>query len=133
MVAICDHLHRLKFSPQLPYAFSEHGALMLASVLSSPVAIQASIQVVRAFVRLRGILAAHAELAQQLAQLEKKYDAQFKVVFDAIRGLMAPPAAPRRRIGFGPQPPRQVAGKTPRGGAVAAAAAGGAWGAGQLG
>lgn len=133
VVANCDHLERLKFSPQLPYAFSEHGALMLASVLSSPVAIQASIQVVRAFVRLRGILAAHAELAERLAQLEKKYDTQFKVVFDAIRGLMTPPPTPRRCIGFGPPPPRKAAAKALPTGVAAAVAAGGAWGAGQSG
>ena len=100
VVAICDHLQRLKFSPQLPYVFTEHGALMLASVLSSPVAIQASIQVVRAFVRLREILSAHRELARKLAALERKYDVQFKAVFDAIRQLMAPPALTRGRIGF---------------------------------
>jgi len=101
VVANCDHLRRLKFSPALPYAFTEHGAVMLASVLSSPVAVQASIQVVRAFLRLREILATHKDLAQQLEALEKKYDAQFRVVFDAIRKLMEPaPLAPGRRIGF---------------------------------
>jgi hypothetical protein len=84
----------------LPYAFTEHGALMLASVLTSPTPVQASIEVVRAFVRLRQVLAAHKELAEKLAALEQKYDAQFKVVFDAIRQLMAPPPSPPRRIGF---------------------------------
>src|SRR5437867_3855568 len=77
--------------------------VMLASVLSSPVAIQASIQVVRAFVRLREILSTHKDLAEKLAALERKYDAQFKVVFDAIRELMTPPVLPRRRIGFQPK------------------------------
>jgi hypothetical protein len=83
-----------------PYAFTEHGAVMLASVLNSPTAIDASIQVVRVFIRLREMLATHKELAQKLEQLEKKYDAQFRVVFDAIRKLMEPPSVSRRRIGF---------------------------------
>ena len=65
-----------------PYAFTEHGAVMLASVLNSTVAVEASIQVVRAFIRIRTILAAHKELARKLEELESKYDARFKVVFD---------------------------------------------------
>lgn len=86
---------------KLPNAFTEHGAVMLASVLNSPVAVQASIQVVRAFVQLRGLLATHAELARQLDELERKYDAQFRVVFEAIRELMQPLPSPRRKqIGF---------------------------------
>jgi hypothetical protein len=84
----------------LPYAFTEHGALMLANVLNSERAAQTSVQVVRAFVRLRQMLASNAELARKLAALENKYDAQFKVVFDAIRQLMSPPARPKREIGF---------------------------------
>lgn len=85
VVTNCDHLKRLKFSPTLPHAFTEHGAIMLATILNSPVAVQSSIQVVRAFVRLRQMLASNAELARKLDTLERKYDAQFKVVFDAIR------------------------------------------------
>ena len=100
VVTNCDHLARLKFSPFLPYAFTEHGALMLANVLSSERAAQTSVQVVRAFVRLRQMLASNAELARKLDAMEKKYDAQFKVVFDAIRQLMSSPAKPRREIGF---------------------------------
>ena len=86
----------------LPYAFTEHGAVMLASVLNSKVAVEASIQVVRAFIRIRTILAAHKELAGKLEELERKYDARFKVVFEAIRRLMRPelPEPPRRPIGF---------------------------------
>jgi len=84
----------------LPYAFTEHGALMLANVLNSERAAQTSVQVVRAFVKLRQLLASNAELARKLAAMEKKYDAQFKVVFDAIRQLMSPPAKPKREIGF---------------------------------
>lgn len=83
-----------------PYAFTEQGVAMLSSVLRSPRAIQVNIEIMRAFIRLRQILASHAELAQKLDALEKKYDAQFKVVFDAIRQLMAPPEPKRRPIGF---------------------------------
>ncbi len=84
-----------------PYAFTEHGAIMAANVLSSPRAVQASIMVVRAFVRLRQMVLSHAELARRLDALERKYDAQFKVVFDAIRELMEPPPGPpKARIGF---------------------------------
>lgn len=87
---------------KLPYAFTEHGAVMLASVLNSPAAIGASIQVVRAFIQLRGLLASHRELARRLDELENKYDSQFKVVFRAIRELMEPPPPPRKQIGFKP-------------------------------
>ena len=100
VVANCDHLKRLKFSPTLPYAFTEHGAIMLASVLNSPIAVQTSVLVVRAFVKLREMLATHKDLAEKLEEIEKKYDAQFKVVFDAIRELMRPPETKRRKIGF---------------------------------
>jgi hypothetical protein len=84
----------------LPYAFTEHGAIMAASVLNSPRAVQVSIIVVRAFVRLRQMLQSNVELARKLKALEMKYDGQFEVVFQAIRELMAPPAASRKRIGF---------------------------------
>ena len=85
----------------LPQAFTEHGVAMLSSVLRSRRAVMVNVEIMRAFVRLRGILAAHADLARKLAALERKYDAQFKSVFDAIRELMAPPEPkPRRRIGF---------------------------------
>lgn len=75
---------------KLPVAFTEHGAIMAAAILNSEIAVQASIQVVRAFVKLRSMLVAHKELARKLAELEKKYDAQFSSVFDAIKMLMAP-------------------------------------------
>jgi len=83
-----------------PYAFTEHGALMLANVLNSERAAQTSVMVVRAFVKLRQMLASNAELSRKLADMEKKYDTQFRVVFDAIRQLMSPPAKPKREIGF---------------------------------
>ena len=85
-----------------PYVFTEQGVAMLSSVLHSERAVLVNIEIMRAFVRMRRILAAHAELARKLDALERKYDAQFKVVFDAIRHLMEPPAEPKRgRIGFG--------------------------------
>jgi hypothetical protein len=84
----------------IPYAFTEQGVAMLSSVLRSQRAIQVNIEIMRAFVRLRRILAAHAQLARKLDALEKKYDNQFKVVFDAIHELMTPAPASRRRIGF---------------------------------
>jgi hypothetical protein len=84
-----------------PYAFTEQGVAMLSSVLRSDRAIHVNIQIMRAFVRLRRLLATHEELARKLDALERKYDRQFKVVFDAIRQLMAPgDPKPRRRIGF---------------------------------
>jgi hypothetical protein len=82
-------------------AFTEHGAVMAANVLNSRTAVAASIQVVRAFVRLREILSTHKDLARKLDELEMKYDENFRVVFEAIRQLMAPPpAAKKGRIGF---------------------------------
>jgi hypothetical protein len=87
-----------------PYAFTEHGAVMLASVLKSAVAVDASIQVVRAFVRLRALAAAHEELAEKLDALKAKYEEQFRVVFEAIRELMTPvPKSLESRVGFRPR------------------------------
>lgn len=100
LVANCDHLKRLRFSPHLPYAFTELGAVMLASVLNSKIALRASIQVVRTFVRLREMVSTNKELALRLDALEQKYDKQFKVVFDAIRQLMTEDEKPKPRIGF---------------------------------
>jgi hypothetical protein len=84
-----------------PYAFTEQGVAMLASVLGSPSAVQVNIAIVRAFVHLRQLLSTHVELARKLATLERKYDEQFKVVFDAIRALMSDDVLPHgRQIGF---------------------------------
>jgi len=83
-----------------PYAFTEQGVAMLSSVLRSKRAVQVNIEIMRAFVRLRKMLASHADLARKLEDLEKKYDAQFRVVFDAIRQLMQPPEPKKRGIGF---------------------------------
>ena len=83
-----------------PLAFTEHGAIMAANVLNSKRAVQVSVQIVRAFIRLRQILASNETLARKLNDLEKKYDHQFKTVFDAIRGLMTPPPVRFKSIGF---------------------------------
>lgn len=85
----------------LPYAFTEQGVAMLSAVLKSKRAVQVNIEIMRTFVRLRRMVESHDELAQKLDNLEEKYDAQFKVVFDAIRQLMSPPAK-HKPIGFTP-------------------------------
>ena len=84
----------------VPYVFTEQGVAMLSSVLNSPRAIQVNIAIMRAFVKLRQMLAGHRDLARRLDELESKYDAQFRVVFEAILELMKPPEHPPRRIGF---------------------------------
>src|SRR6185503_14781774 len=83
-----------------PMAFTEHGILMLSSVLNSQRAIQVNIEIMRAFVRLRQMLASNVEFSQRLDELESKYDHQFKAVFDALRQLMTPTPARQTRIGF---------------------------------
>jgi hypothetical protein len=83
-----------------PYAFTEQGVAMLSSVLHSERAAQVNVEIMRTFVRLREILSSHVDLARKLATLERKYDAQFKAVFDAIRALMAAPPTTKRKIGF---------------------------------
>jgi hypothetical protein len=103
VVANCDHLQTLKFSPGLPHAFTEHGAIMVASVLNTPRAMEVSVYVVRAFVALREMLGAHKELAGKLAELESRveaHDEHITALFEAIRQLMEAPAKPRKRIGF---------------------------------
>ena len=84
----------------LPWVFTEHGAIMVANVLNSKQAVAMSVYVIRAFVKLRQLLATHKELARKITELEKKYDSQFKVVFGAIRALMTPPEKKRSMIGF---------------------------------
>jgi hypothetical protein len=91
---------RGKYSKYRPYAFTEQGIAMLSSVLRSPQAIQVNIEIMRAFIKLRQILATHAALAKKLSELENKYDAQFREVFKAIRALVTPPETPKRKIGF---------------------------------
>ncbi len=104
VITICDNLKKLKYSAWLPYAFTEHGAIMAANVLNSSRAIEASVFVVRAFIKLREILATHKELAQKLIELERILGVHDKAIcslFDAIKKLMTPPLPKRRCIGFG--------------------------------
>ncbi len=84
----------------LPLAFTKQGVAMLSSVLHSERAVQVNIAIMRAFVKLRQMLASHRHLARRLEEMEKKYDARFRVVFDAIRELMKPPGKAKRGIGF---------------------------------
>jgi hypothetical protein len=84
----------------LPYVFTEQGVAMLSSVLNSEQAVQVNIAIMRAFVKLRKMIASHKDLAKKLDDLEKKYDEHFKIVFDAINELMRPPEPKLRKIGF---------------------------------
>ncbi len=83
-----------------PYAFTEQGVAMLSSVLRSKRAVEVNVEIMRAFVRLRELVAGHADLVRRLDELEKGYDRQFRAVFDAIRALISEEAKPRKRIGF---------------------------------
>jgi len=104
VIANCDHLEKLKFSKSLPLVFTEHGAIMAASVLNSPKAVEVSVFVVRALVQLRETIAGHKELARKIAKLERKlgdHDEQIMVLVEAIKQLMDPKPPPKtRRIGF---------------------------------
>lgn len=103
VVANCDHLARLKFSPHAPYAFTEHGAIMAATILNSPKAVEMSVFVVRAFVELRDWLSSHREIAEKLDYLERKvssHDQALAGVIDTLRQLTAPPQPKKRPIGF---------------------------------
>ena len=95
--ATLKHGYNIKYRP---YAFTEHCAIMAANVLNSPRAAEMSVMVVRAFIRLRRMALSVEGLARKVLELEKKYDRQFKVVFDAVRRLMTPPEPPSKRIGF---------------------------------
>ncbi len=103
LVTNCDHLSRLRFSAIPPMAFTEHGAIMIATVLHSERAEEMSVFVVQVFIKLREVLTTHRQLAAKLLELEKKvgsHDMALKAVIDAIRQLTAPPPTPKRKIGF---------------------------------
>ena len=93
-------LKRGQHSKYLPLAFTEQGVAMLSSVLNSRRAIEVNILIMRAFVRLRGMISSYKELLRKPEEMEKKYDEQFRIVFEAIRQLMTPPEGPRKKIGF---------------------------------
>jgi hypothetical protein len=104
VIANCDHLEKLKFSKALPFAFTEHGAIMAAAVLNSPRAVDVSVFVVRAFVQLREVISGHRELARRIAELEGRlsdHDEQILALVEAIKQLMDPGPLPKTRsIGF---------------------------------
>ncbi|HEV2248814.1 MAG TPA: ORF6N domain-containing protein [Terriglobia bacterium] len=104
VVTNCDHLRKLRYSPVFPAAFTEHGAIMAATVLNTDRAIKLSLFVVRAFLKLREMLGTQKEFARKLKELEKKFsehDEKFRIVFESIRELIEPTTAPpKRRIGF---------------------------------
>ena len=103
LVANCDRLEKLKHSSSLPYAFTEQGIAMLSSVLNSERAIMVNIQIMRTFTKLREMLLSHLELRRKIEAMERKYDQQFKVIFEVIRRLQETqlePEKPKRRIGF---------------------------------
>lgn len=106
MVTICDHLARLKFSPNLPRAFTEHGAIMAATVLNSPQAVAMSVYVVRAFIRMREQLASNVTILKRLAEIDKsllQHDVSLRDIYRKLLPLLQPPPAPvKRRIGFTP-------------------------------
>lgn len=105
VVANCDHLKTLKYSPNLPFVFTEHGAVMLASVLNSDRAIEVNIQIVRIFTRMREMLLTNKDILLKLEQLENRvssHDENIKMIFEALKQLLNPPQEPRKRIGFKP-------------------------------
>lgn len=103
VVANCDHLANLKFSPTLPYAFTEHGAVMLSSVLNSPEAVETSILIARVFIRLRELTVTHKSITDKITELEKRvggHDESIRSIVSAIKQLMAPPPSKAKRIGY---------------------------------
>ena len=100
VITICDNLKKLKFYPALPHVFTEQGVAMLSSILSSERAIMVNIQIMRTFTKLKEMINSHKKLKQKIETIEKKYDQQFKIVFDAIKQLIKEPDKPKRRVGF---------------------------------
>ncbi len=100
VITDCDNLVRQKYSPSLPMVFTEQGVSMLSSVLKSKQALKVNVAIIRAFVQMRYLLDGNKELARKVNDLEKKYDGQFKFVFEAIKKLIHQKLEPRERIGF---------------------------------
>jgi phage regulator Rha-like protein len=100
VVTNCDHLRILKFSPQLPYVFTEQGVAMLSSVLNSERAILVNIQIIRTFTKLRELIATNIKLRQKIEAIEQKYDIKFKQVFDVLKQLLMQEKKSKNKIGF---------------------------------
>ncbi len=101
LVTICDHLKDLKFSYQNPYAFTEHGILMLSSVLNSERAVAVNIQIMRTFTKLQRMFVGYKELKEKIDQMEAKYDGKFREVFDVVRKLIEPSADVEKKLDVG--------------------------------
>jgi len=112
LVTNCDRLDRLKHSSALPRVFTEQGVAMLSSVLRSERAIKVNIQIMRAFTQLRQMLSTHKDLKKKIETMEKKYDQQFQVVFEAIKQLLETDAKPRKKIGFTVKEKQKAYGKS---------------------
>ena len=100
LVTNCDQFKRLKHSTSLPYAFTEQGIAMLSTVLNSERAINVNIQIMRTFTKLREMIESHKDLKRKIEDMEKKYDKQFQIVFEAIKRLIEPEIKPKRKVGF---------------------------------
>ena len=100
LVTVCDRFKTLKHSSVNPHAFTEQGVAMLSSVLNSERAVMVNIQIMRTFVNLRRIALTYIGLKRKIESMEKNYDAQFQIVFKAIKRLIMPPPAKKRKIGF---------------------------------
>ena len=100
LVTKCHRLESLKHSVSNPYAFTEHGALMLANVIKSPIAIEMSIMIVKTFNKLREMISSHKDLLKKIEAMEEKYDEQFKIVFETLKQLIIQEEKPKRKIGF---------------------------------
>ena len=118
VVTICDHLSRLKFSKTCPYAFTEHGALMAANVLSSPEAVKMSVHVVRAFIKQRELLMAHSDVLKKIAQMDAKlmkHDEALRAIWQELQPLVAPASLPpKKEIGFHVRNESPLAGVSPK-------------------
>src|SRR3989338_3934877 len=100
LITNCDRFKRLKHSTSLPYAFTEQGVAMLSTVLNSEMAINVNIQIMRTFTKLREMIESNKDLRKKIEEIEKKYDNQFQIVFEAIKRLLEPELKPKRKIGF---------------------------------
>lgn len=100
LVTNCDRLKNLKHSTSYPYAFTEQGVAMLSSVLNSERAILVNVQIMRTFTKLREMIESNRELRSRIEEMEKKYDKQFQIIFEAIKHLIEPKVKPKRKIGF---------------------------------